>query len=215
MTWRFFGYSIRSSLVKVFLLAVITLGLAFGIILVSQRQMFFKSAEEIAPKMVLLPGKASLRFKIRFQGVTSTAMDKKVAVTIKQAEVAVSGPTIIKVLSDANGLYLGEVVNIAPGTYDIYVKGEAHLRHKFPAVFLNEGINDFDLTGVVLKAGDFDENNQIDIRDVALINAQNTDLNVPITETNRIFDIDGNSAININDVAIVLSNYDSFDVKGD
>ena len=200
---------------KIFLLAIITLGLAFGVILVGQKQIFNKSAEEETPKMVLLPGKASLRFKIKFQGVTTNAMDKRVSVTVKQAEKAVSGPTLTKVLSDANGLYLGEIVNIEPGIYDIYIKGESHLRQKFPDVHLNEGVNDFDLSSVTLKAGDFDDNNTINIRDVAAINAVRTDLDVTRNDENKIFDVDGNGIININDVAIVLSNYDSFDVKGE
>ena len=124
----------------------------------------------------------------------------------------------VRVTADTDGVYNGSVPDLDPGDYTILIKGTAHLQRNFGEVNLITGqTTDEDWTddGQVLLAGDFDDNNVLNIVDISLILSQYTALSVPVDATNRIYDVDGNEAINISDIAIVLANYTALEVPGD
>ena len=162
---------------------------------------------------------ATLSFKIRFQGIGADHHpDKTVRVTLKRGSSIVGIHEDVRVTADTDGVYNGSVPDLDPGDYTILIKGTAHLQRNFGEVNLITGqTTDEDWTddGQVLLAGDFDDNNVLNIVDISLILSQYTALSVPVDATNRIYDVDGNEAINISDIAIVLANYTALEVPGD
>ena len=166
------------------------------------------------------PNTASLNFKLKFQGINQQRTSKTVKVVLKQQGQEKYRFNALTVNSDANGVYSGTLTNITPGTYDIFVKGWAHLQKKFGNVNLVSGTNTQDWTGTTLKAGDFNNEgetgyNILNIDDIAKISAVYTALNVPVTTSNQIYDVNLDNKISIEDIALVLANYTALNVQGD
>jgi len=159
------------------------------------------------------PQQAQLSFKIKFQGISSQAPSKNVRVILKQGGVEKYRSDAVIVTSDASGIYSG-IITTTPGTYDVLIKGPAHLQKKFTNITLNPGTNIKDFSSNPLKAGDFDNNNVLNIFDVGAILNRYTSLSVPVDSLNP-FDIDANGVININDISLVLVNYTALEVRGD
>ncbi len=157
-------------------------------------------------------GTAALNFKIKFQGITSQTGNKQVKVTFKNGQVFEN----INVTSNANGVYSGTVTNIPAGTYEILVKGPVHLQKNLGSVtFAQNETVDKDWSGTILKAGDFDNNNELNIDDISDILVKFTALSVPVNDTNRVFDPNNNGTIDIDDITDVLVNFTSLVVSGD
>jgi len=156
-----------------------------------------------------------LSFKIKFQGINNAAPSKNVLVILKQGGVEKYRFAEVNVNADSSGVYSGLVENIAPGTYDILIKGPVHLQKKFPNVTLNQGANTKDFSLIPLKAGDFNNDNVLNINDIGSLLSYYTALSSPVNSQNQKFDIDASGVININDISLVLANYTALEVRGD
>jgi len=158
---------------------------------------------------------ATLSLHLKFQGISHQAGGKNVRVILKQGDEEKYRFDSVTVNADANGVYSGTINDITPGTYDVFIKAPAHLQKKFANITLNSGTNTFDWSETPLKAGDFDNNNVLNIADINSLLSKYTALTVPVTTENKNFDVDGNNVININDISLVLANYTALEVPGD
>ena len=144
------------------------------------------------------PGKTSLVFKLKFPGVTIGGKETQVKVSLaKDGEERVE---TVRVVSDANGVFAGEVINLEPGVYDVYLKGWAHLQKKFGSVTLNSGENMIDWTAFPLLAGDANGDNLINIQDFGILVRDYLK-----TESPADFNLDG--VVNIQDFQLMVENY--------
>lgn len=159
--------------------------------------------------------KATLNFKVKFQGINTQKANKTVNIVLKQgtAEKYRFDNTIVT--ADVNGNYAGTVSNINPDTYEVMIKGWSHLQKKIGGVNLVTGVNTLDWSSMMLKPGDFDNNNILNIIDISAILAGYTQLAVPVDSANKKYDVDGSETIDINDISIVLSNYTALEVEGE
>jgi len=159
---------------------------------------------------------ASLSYKVMFQGVNSQKSAKTVRVILKQGTVEKYRFDSVSMQADAQGKYSGSVRNIKQGTYDVFVKGVSHLQRKIPAVVLASGNNDKDWasSSYTMLAGDFNNDNVLNIVDIGEILKYYTSLSVPATGNLAVFDIDGDGLFRILDIALVLSNYTALQVAG-
>lgn len=157
----------------------------------------------------------TLSFRLKFQGISHQAGNKNIRLILKQVGVEKYRFDSVSVSADTNGVYSGTISNITPGTYDIFLKGPAHLQKEFANITLNSGTNNFDWSATPLKAGDFDNNNILNITDISNLLSKYIALIVPVTTANQKFDIDGNNVININDISLVLANYTALEVPGE
>ena len=169
----------------------------------------------VTPTPTPAPQPAKLSFKIKFQGINNAAPSKNVLVILKQGGVEKYRFAEVNVTADSSGVYSGLVENIAPGTYDVFIKGPIHLQKKFPNVTLNQGTNTKDFSLIPLKAGDFNNDNILNINDIASLLSYYTALSSPVNSQNQKFDIEANGAIDINDVSLVLANYTQREVGGE
>jgi hypothetical protein len=156
-----------------------------------------------------------LPFKIKFQGINSQKPDKTVRVILKQNNVEKYRFESVAVNSNTEGVYSGTTPEVAPGTYEVFIKGQAHLQKKFAGVTINSTMIVQDWSSGSLKVGDFDNNNVLNITDVSGFLSVYNSLSVPVTSQNQIYDINADNIININDVSLVLANYTSLEVRGD
>jgi len=129
-------------------------------------------------------------------------------------------------VSGENG-YLKHQINLTQGVttppqtnklYNVYVKTPTTLQMKLLEIGLNEGANSVSKLNVPLRYGDFiygASENIIEINDVVEIIDQYTDLEVPVTNANRRYDLDFSGFIDLTDVSLVLDNYTDLEVKGD
>lgn len=168
----------------------------------------------ITPTPPVSPGSgiSTLNFKIKFQAIGGQGPAKKVRVTLKGGQVFEN----IDITSNGSGVYSGTVTNIPTGTYDVLIKGPNNLQKNFGSVTFssNQPVSK-DWSGTILKAGDFDNDNQITIDDITDILVKFTALSTPINDTNRVFDVDGNNLLEIDDITEVLMNFNSLTVPGD
>ena len=162
-----------------------------------------------------LPGKANIDFKVRFQGISSQNPGKLVRLILMQGGQENYRFDNLSTTSNSSGVYSGAVADISAGTYDVYVKGPIHLQKKFANVSLSSGANSEDWSGTLLKAGDFDGNNVLNISDIAAQLAEYNSLSVPVNSSNEKFDIDSNGVIDVVDVALILANYTALEVPGE
>lgn len=106
----------------------------------------------------------------------------------------------VGVNSNENGVYEGMLMNLEPDTYNIFIKGFAHLQKKFENVTLNEGKNTKDWSGAELLTGDANGDNVVNIQDFGklvesyLKGSSTTD-----------FNLDGQT--NIQDFRFIAENY--------
>lgn len=127
------------------------------------------------------------------------------------------------VISPIERIRLNQVPIAPSGTsYDLLVKTPFSLRKKLGSMMLRPGLNTAPANWAEqqLKTGDFWQNpraewNVINLRDITQMLSIYTQLQVPINETNRKFDVNFDRIIDIMDIAIVLSNYTAIEVKGD
>lgn len=154
------------------------------------------------------PGKASLNFKIKFEGVDSQKPDKNVSVVLKIGSEEKSRFDSVKVTADQNGIYSGKIENLEAGTFDVYLKGPTHLQKKFTGITFTSGQNlEKDWTGQILLTGDADNSNVINIQDFLVLQQ-----NYSQTAQNLPADFDSNGTVNIQDFRYLAQNYDK---KGD
>lgn len=102
-----------------------------------------------------------------------------------------------------------------PGVYDLLVKGPIHLQKRFTNIEVGNTPGGKNLTVTPLLAGDFDNNNILNIFDLALLLQEYTQLETPVTTANQRYDVSLNNTLNIFDLALVLQNYSELEVRGE
>ena len=129
------------------------------------------------------------------------------------------------VLSSTDGIFTSQPALSLTNTtitdvgtpYDVLIKSPGYLQKKFGSVTLlpGENITPVGWRDIKILAGDFDSNNILNIIDLGKMLSVYTALSVPVTDLNRIYDIDADASITISDIAQVLSNYTALEIPGD
>ncbi len=163
---------------------------------------------------------ANFNFSVKFQGITSlnpSYPTKTVNVTLAQGST-VRYNFVVITTGNAAAVYSGNVTgaNIVPDTYDIYVKGPAHMRKKVATgVVLVPGTNSFTWTATPMVIGDVDDNNQLDINDVAAVINSWIISQTPVSPITKIYDVDDSGFIDIYDAALFVNNWVTSIVNSD
>lgn len=142
-----------------------------------------------------------LTFQIKFQGISTQKADKNVRIILKQASLEQYSFDPVTVTANQGGVYSGTISGIAPGTYDVYIKGREHLDRRFSSIGLLSLINTEDWSGTELLTGDADNNNTINIQDfgILVVNYYST------IDNPADFNLD--SITNIQDFRFIAENY--------
>jgi len=146
------------------------------------------------------PEKTQLTVKIKFQGISQTGPNQTARLIFKQQGQEKYRFDKVNVTSSQSGIYSGTITDLNPGTYDIYLKGWAHLQKKFGGVTLNSGENIIDWTAFPLLAGDANGDNLINIQDFGVLVRDYLK-----TESPADFNLDG--MVNIQDFLFIAENY--------
>jgi len=141
-----------------------------------------------------------LNLKLKFQGVSTKKSDKTIKVVLKQAGVEKYRFDPVAVSFNDAGIAQGTIKDIAPGTYDMYIKGWSHLTKKFSGVVVSSTIADMDLTGTVIRTGDATGDDKVNIQDFGILVRDYT-----LTQSPADFDLSG--VVNIQDFGYLVSNY--------
>lgn len=166
---------------------------------------------------------ATLAFGFRLQGINTSGIRKLVEVTLQGASAKTYSEVSFQ--SGAGGVFtptepLSLVDFFVPPSgvrVNVLVKAPGYLRKNLGSLLLNptDNIASSAWNSLVLKAGDFNHDNLLDMTDIGSLLAAYTALAVPVTSANQVYDLDNNSLININDVALVLTNYTVLSIQGD
>lgn len=154
-------------------------------------------------------------FWVKFQGIDEKRDDKNVRVIFRNGDEELHVYNNVTVQADNNGVYSGTITDVRPGTYEVLVKSEGYLQIKNGDVTLVNGRNKFYWNDREMIAGDFDNDNDIDGRDIAEFFSFYSTLSYPVTDETDVFDINMNSLIEIDDIEIVLGNYSKLAIKGE
>lgn len=176
------------------------------------------------------PSTASSNLKIQFKlgGLKKEGVQVPATVTVKYtasgsaAVVKQYGKTYTSTTSGtlASGTPLnltGIELNEPVSNVEVYVKTPTSLQKKIGTLTLKTGANEL-LTTTELFVGDFnqdtDQANVFNILDVAKMLAQYKELNNPITDTNRSFDVNFDDNFNVLDTSYVIKNYQTLVLQG-
>ncbi len=106
-------------------------------------------------------------------------------------------------------------------TCTISIKETSRLRKKFSGITLAPGITNIITKNTatdMLKVGDFDTNNILELQDYGLLMANfsmTSGLTIPATTGNNKYDLNGDAQISINDIALLLTNLTALQKIGD
>lgn len=154
-------------------------------------------------------------FKIKFQGINEKKPDKIVRVIFRKGDEELHVYNKVVVTSDKKGIYRGTITDVRPGVWEVLIKGDGYLQKRFEKVNLVRGRNTYDWTEEELLAGDFDLDNDLDAKDIAeFMSFFNEDLN-PVTDENKIFDLDMNGFLNLEEMTFVFTNLNTLRIVGD
>ncbi|MFC1790238.1 hypothetical protein ACFLZP_02000 [Patescibacteria group bacterium] len=162
------------------------------------------------PTATIPPGRASLDFLIKFEGIDTWRENQEVKLTFEgNSQVTKTA----QVTANADGVFQGSVTDIEPGTFDVSIEGPAHLTKKFTGVVLGEGNTQQNWSDFVLLAGNSQKGdlstNKVDIYDVALLSEHYEDRK-PEAGSPADFNLDG--VVNIQDFGFIGAN---FGLQGD
>ena len=161
------------------------------------------------------PNKGQLVFQFKLQGEKSQRGEQTIMLTLKQAG-EIKYQQEITAQANSQGIYTGRLNDLPPGNYTAYLKGETQLQKKLGQITINQGeTTKAEWTAQPLLAGDFNNDNILNIFDLALIVQQYTQLTVPTNNQNQKYDVNSDGVIDITDIALVLQNYTSLQIKGD
>lgn len=126
---------------------------------------------------------------------------------LEQGGAAVYTFENVSVGANDNGLYTGTIEqDITPGTYDVLVKGWAHLQRKF-TVTLNPGLNTpgpWITPADILKAGDVNGDNRVDSVDFKLLAADYLNSS---TQAGSLVDFNLDARVDSTDFDLLAGNY--------
>jgi hypothetical protein len=163
------------------------------------------------------PDTVNLTVKVKFDGVTSAKSGAKIYVMFKQGASIVLQPQAVAVTGNTSGIYTGTLNNVTPGTYDIYIKGWAHLSRKTAnfTVSTTNTILDISDAAHTLIGGDTVcinpcsntswSDNKINILDLGKV-LKDYDP-IPAVPTTSLADLNLDGKVNILDLGMVLKNY--------
>ena len=157
--------------------------------------------------------KGTLNIETRLQGI-SRQTSKNFKIVLLQNTQTIQDKTA-SITSDTSGVFKYTLTDITPGTYSLLIKEDTRLRRRFDNINITAGSNVIDTKQYPLRAGDFNNNNEITSQDIASFLVQYTKLSVPLTSANAIYDVDASGVITIQDIATVLPNYTQLRVVGD
>lgn len=148
---------------------------------------------------------SNVTIRMKFYGIASLKPPQTVKVTFIQGTSIEYQNAALPIQSDENGVFSGIVPNIPEGTYDVYIKGWAHLQKKFTAQLIDREAITLDLTSFLLIAGDIaggvTGDNRLNIVDIGRI----TEHYAPLYEMLSDLNLDGN--VNILDIGILTDHY--------
>ncbi|HUS52083.1 MAG TPA: dockerin type I domain-containing protein [Candidatus Bathyarchaeia archaeon] len=151
-----------------------------------------------------VPNTVNLDFQVKFQGINNQKPVKTAKITLKKpGESETAHEETVNFNSNQSGVWSGRIMNISPGTYDLYIKGWAHLQKKFEGITLAEGENSQDFSGTSLLAGDINDNNRIEALDLAIV----IEHYWPDTPANSPADFNLDGSVNALDIGLVIENY--------
>ena len=175
-------------------------------------------------------GVDSLTLLFRQQGITEArssypGADHKVTLKLKRGSSLVFDAEV-DVTADENGIWTGVVEPgtnnpLSSGNYNLLIKGDSHLQKKFESITLTGGASTQNLAqgeADELVSGDVNDDNVINIDDIAQIKRFYTDFKVPVVPTDpdsRASDINKDGSITITDLALMAINWTKLTVAGD
>lgn len=152
---------------------------------------------------VSCPGAQNLTFfKLHPQGIFQQGPDKTAQVKLVQDGEVKHEFDSASFQSDDQGFYQLTLSEVNPGTYDVYVKGWAHLTKKFSNIEILQGENSIDLSSEPLLAGDAVANDYVNIQDFNILAQDYLGSGV---ESTADFNLDG--VVNIQDFNLLAQNY--------
>jgi len=163
------------------------------------------------PNWECLSTSYTFNFKVRLEGINQKRENRKLQVSLRQGEQEKYRFDVLVIAND-EGIYEGVVFNIEPGTYDVFIKGWAHLRRKMGTINISTTLvkNGKDWSGIILKAGDAVPNNKVDIYDYNLL-VSHFGSRMPAEGSNADFDLDKD--VDIYDYNILVGNFGQSGVK--
>lgn len=109
----------------------------------------------------------------------------------------------VPITGSSNGNYSGTVIGIDVGTYDIFLKGFAHLQKRFAEVTLEEGSNNRDFSQTILLAGDVNSDDRINTVDIGMTIQDY----FPATPPESPADTNLDGTVNALDIGLIVENY--------
>jgi len=155
------------------------------------------------PTPTQAPNTANLTFYVKFQGINTQRPNKTVKITLTKAGNIIATFENEGVGSDENGVYAGKIMNVTPDTYDIFIKGWAHLQKKFEGITLAAGENSQDFSGTEFLAGDATGDDKINAQDIVILVQDYR----PHTPPNSKADFNLDGIVNAQDVRFIVENY--------
>lgn len=167
---------------------------------------------------------ATFSFGFKLQGVNKTGITKSFTITLKNPSFTKTYEGV-SFISNSSGVFVPpsplNLTNLSIPTegitVDVLVKDNSHLRKKLGSFTLmpTDNLGPSSWNSVVLKAGDFDNDNILKITDISLILTVYTALEIPVTTSNQIYDVNVDNKINIDDISLVLANYTALEIRGE
>ncbi len=166
------------------------------------------------------PTAPTLMFGFSASGITGTGKTESIDLLLRSSSTTPIDLNDLNVVSNISGVFKPatpiSLTGAVPGTYEIFIKDDSHLRKRLGSITIVSGLNtapsSFD--SQVLLAGDFNGDNIINAVDLALLLAKYTGLSVVVNSTNQKFDVNLDGKIDQSDVNIVVSNFNSLKVSG-
>lgn len=154
-------------------------------------------------------------FWTKFFGIDEKKPDKKVRVIFRIEDEELHVYNNVWTKSDNKGVYKGTITDIRPGLFEVLLKGEGYLQQKHENVTISRGGNRYYWNDAELIPGDFDSDNILNAKDIAeLLSLFSHDPNIEV-ENKEIFDVNMDGKIDIEDIKIVLANYNDLIIEGD
>ncbi len=184
------------------------------------------SPTPIPPTVTPATTQGSLNFRIKLQGIEFISAVRNTAVVrviLRQAGKTDQVFDNVNSTLDSNGFFNGTVANINPGSYDILIKGPAHLQKKMTAspISISSTTPLQDWSGTILMAGDVTggqdtiPDNTVQLGDITAILGVWTQSSTAVVPATQIFDLDANGSIQLGDVTAALGNWVSSVTRGD
>ncbi|MFH1289360.1 MAG: hypothetical protein ABIH88_01425, partial [Patescibacteria group bacterium] len=152
----------------------------------------------------------NLSLLLKFQGINNQGEDHNIEVNFLRGGTPAYRFENLNISSDSNGVYSAIITDsIAPETYNIYVKGWAHLQKKFENITIVQGENNIDLTNQPILSGnainpeEYTEGPNPGIINIADFSILARDYG----QSGSIADFNNSGLVDIVDFSILASNY--------